>query len=307
MAPTLDALLTSVEGVGDTALLTAACRALETRRRGGLLSDPVACAQMDRLGPLLVTSHGRLHRRIAAGRLQDSLVAYVALRARRFDAWALAFARRNPCGTLVALGCGLDDRLRRVGHDGIHMMSVDLPAMIALRRALVEPHEREDLVAASVTDPRWMDIVRRRADGPVMVMAEGLLLYLDPAEAQSLFRAMDALLSPVTVALDVLHRRWLHPMLRWAVDRKMHRSLGVPAAARARFGVLPGRPLEGMGSGWYVAEEWSHLDEPDVRPRTLRPFRRLDWLRRVQWSVLYDRRPSSTDQQFTADQRTEPQ
>jgi O-methyltransferase involved in polyketide biosynthesis len=293
MAATLDALLRGVEGVGDTALLTMACRALETRRSGGTLSDAVACAQMDRVGPLLVTSPVRLHRRIAAGRISDSLVAYVALRARRFDAWARDFALRNPDGTVVALGCGLDDRLRRIGHERMHMVSVDLPAMTALRRALVEPHEREHLASASAIDPAWMEAVRRRTEGPILVMAEGLLQYLDPRDVRKLTLAMDERLDPESLAVDVLHRRWLSPGLRWAVDRKMHRELGVPPEARVRFGMSSARLLEGMDSDWRVSEEWSHLDEPDVRPRALRLFRRADWIRRVQWSLLYRRRLSA--------------
>lgn len=274
-----------LQPVADTALLTAACRAAESKRRDGVLRDPRAEAVVEELRPVLAASGRRLHRRIARRAPPDALVSMVALRARRFDRWVAAFADRHPDGAVVSLGCGLDDRAGRVGAGRLRWWGLDAPAMVGLRHRLIPRRPEESVVAGSVLEFDWMTRVRRGAPGPLMVIAEGLLMYLDASDVRALFTHLRRRLRPTAVAVDVVHRRWSAPLLRPLAEAKM-RGAGVDRAVRLGFGVDRSDDLIGFLGGGEVADEWSHLDDVEVRPRGLRHVSRWDWVRRVQWSVL---------------------
>ncbi len=280
----------SLSGVEDTALLTAACRARESERMDPILVDATAVAQLEAFRPLLATSELPLHRRIASGRIQDSLVSYISQRARCFDRWVEAFAEENPDGVVVTLGCGLDDRLGRIGRAEYHAVSVDLPKMIALRADLVPARPGEVTIGASILEPAWVEDVRERVGShPVMLVAEGLLLYLEPEQVDRLLRTIHHELDPEALAFDVIHGRWTRGLLGRAAQRKMHRELGVDDSAPVRHGITDARDLCLPGTGWAVAGEWSPVDDSDARPAALRWFRGVDWVRRVQWAVLLRR------------------
>lgn len=276
--------LAALSGVAETALVTTGCRAIDAGRPDPILGDLAAGALMRRLRPALATSRRRLHRRLAADRIPDALVAYVTMRSRRIDDWAREFMAEHPGATLVSLGSGLDDRFARIDDGRLRMVHVDVPEMVDLRRSLLPGRPRESAVAGSVLEQGWIAEVVARSSGAILVVAEGLLMYLAPAQVAGLLHTLRTSLRAEAVAADVLHRRWVGPLFRHAARRKMRRRLGLSAAATPRSGFRSSEEL--CTPGWRVAAEWSHLDDPDVRPSSLRPFRRVDWVRRVQWSVL---------------------
>ena len=73
---------------------------------------------------------------------------------------------------------------------GVRWFDVDLPQVIALRRQLYNESETYRMVGSSVTDPGWIDELP--AGGPVLIVAEGLLMYVTPADvAELLHRLLD--------------------------------------------------------------------------------------------------------------------
>jgi O-methyltransferase involved in polyketide biosynthesis len=63
---------------------------------------------------------------------------------------------------------------------GVRWFDVDRPEVIALRRKLYSESETYQMVGSSVTDPGWLDHLP--AGGPVLIVAEGLLMYLTTAD-----------------------------------------------------------------------------------------------------------------------------
>ena len=111
-------------------------------------------------------------------------------RARCVDEVTRRFLDRHPDGTVVALGEGLQTTFWRLQDPRGRWVSVDLPEMVALRTALLPADDRVRTVACSVLDPGWMDGID--AEPGVLVTAEGLLMYLDPADALGLVRTCAA-------------------------------------------------------------------------------------------------------------------
>ncbi|MEV0346595.1 class I SAM-dependent methyltransferase [Nonomuraea sp. NPDC050680] len=150
-----------------TLLATLYGRALDARSPHPILDDRMAAATVERID----------HRSAAS----------VALRARHLDGWAREFLSRHAEATVLHLGCGLDTRAYRLDPPpSVDWYDVDYPDVIDLRRRLYPQEHRT--IGTSVTHLGWLDQVP--ADKPVLVIAEGLFYYLDPAEGRALVRAI---------------------------------------------------------------------------------------------------------------------
>ncbi|WP_327238248.1 class I SAM-dependent methyltransferase [Streptomyces sp. NBC_01317] len=107
-----------------------------------------------------------------------------ALRVLTFDSVVRDFLAEHPDGTVVALGEGLETQFWRVDNGRVHWLSVDLPETVAVRRDLLPDGERRRTLACSALDPAWMNEVDTSRG--VLVTAQGLLMYLRPAEVREL-------------------------------------------------------------------------------------------------------------------------
>lgn len=111
----------------------------------------------------------------------------VALRAGHLDSWVREFLAVHPEATVLHLGCGLDSRVYRVDPGpGVRWFDVDHPEVIELRRQLYPSRDGYEMIGSSVTDPAWLAPVP--GDRPVLVVAEGLTMYLKEDDGRALFR-----------------------------------------------------------------------------------------------------------------------
>jgi O-methyltransferase involved in polyketide biosynthesis len=172
-----------LDGVPETALWTLWFRAVAARDDRPLLDDPMAVETVEKLDYPFAERFGQLFP--AHARVQ-------ALRVRTFDREVQNFLRTSPDGTVVALGEGLETQFWRVDNGSVRWLTVDLPRSVALREQLLPAHERMRSYAGSALDPAWLDLVDP-ARG-VLVTAQGLLMYLQPAEVHALIaRCAEAL------------------------------------------------------------------------------------------------------------------
>ncbi|MDL5160178.1 class I SAM-dependent methyltransferase [Actinomycetospora termitidis] len=103
----------------------------------------------------------------------------ICARAKLIDDAARLFLAQHDEAVVLHLGCGLDSRVLRLDPGpGVRWFDVDQEPVIGLRRRLYDEREGATTVAASVTDPSWWSQVPD--DLPRLVLAEGLLMYLDP-------------------------------------------------------------------------------------------------------------------------------
>jgi O-methyltransferase involved in polyketide biosynthesis len=132
--------------------------------------------------------------------------AAVALRARHFDRWTHEFLSAHAETTVLHLGCGLDTRVWRVDPGaGVRWLDVDHPDVIDLRRRLYPARAGCELIGSSVTDPEWL--ARVPDDLPVLVVAEGLSMYLREDEGKQLFRRIATHFRSGQLVFDAVSRR----------------------------------------------------------------------------------------------------
>lgn len=119
--------------------------------------------------------------------LADRASVYgVLARTRILRERAAAYLDRHPAGQVVNLACGLSHYFQWLDNGHCRMLEADLPEVVALRRQLCVPGgPRQRLVALDLRRPGWWDhlaLAPRRSDGPVFLMCEGALMYLQPAQ-----------------------------------------------------------------------------------------------------------------------------
>jgi O-methyltransferase involved in polyketide biosynthesis len=266
--------------VSSTSLLTLYARAIS-----GLFDDPASAAVVARVDEALAGSPEPLHRALLARKLPGVLVADVAWRARRFDREADAFLAESPAGLVVELGCGVDTRCERVARGRGDWLAFDLPGVVALREVLLAPEPRRTTIAADLSDPAWMD--RVPAGRPALFLAEGLLPYLPQAAVDGLVAGLAARFPGAVLLADVFPRvaaRMLDTRYgRWKVKRQLHMSGSLPILS----GLSGSRDWEALAPGVRFVDEWSFLDEPDLKPGWLRATRGLPGMRHVHWVVRY--------------------
>jgi O-methyltransferase involved in polyketide biosynthesis len=139
----------------------------------------------------------------------------VALRGAQFDAVITDYLNGHPDAVVLHLGCGLHSRAFRIAPEGVRWFDVDLPQIIALRHQLYCESETYRMIGSSVTDPGWLDEVP--TGGPVMVAAEGLLMYLTPAEITELLHRLVDRFDTGEVLADLLSA-WgprLSKIIKW--------------------------------------------------------------------------------------------
>ena len=127
------------------------------------------------------------------------LAIYMAMRAALYDGYVRDFARQHPEGVVVQLGVGLDSRVRRVPVEN-PWYDLDLPEVIALRRAYFPEDARYHLLAAPALPADWLAQVPKASHA--LVLAEGLSMYLSEGDMRALMAALQAHFGHTTFVFD---------------------------------------------------------------------------------------------------------
>lgn len=155
-------------------------------------------------------------------------------------------ARHGVETVVVSAGIGLCTRDRRLGPElpgGVRWIGVDTEEVVHLRSQLLD--DDAQLVAASVADARWVDELP--LEGRLtLVIAEGVLMYLDDDGLVGFLRACARLPAGSEVVADVVHPR---------VARSDRHPLVEATGAPFRSGVRDGAALAALVPGLELVDE----------------------------------------------------
>jgi len=182
-------------------------------------------------------------------------VVLVCQRAKRLDTVVRDFLAQHPQAVVLQLGCGLDSRFWRVDDGQVDWYDLDMTPVIELRRLFFTGIQRYHSIAASVTDVGWMDEVT--AGGrPVLVVAEGLLMYLGEPDVQRLVLRLRETFPGCRLIADVFSRLT-------ARSATQHPSLK-QTGATIGWGIDDPCEMEAWAPGLRLLEEWYFTDDPDL-------------------------------------------
>ena len=246
-----------ISNVSDTARWVAVYRARETARPDALFHDPYAQLLAGQRGQEIAAFMPRQARNgwpmIARTKLMDDLIMA---------------AIAEGCDCVLNLAAGFDTRPYRLAvPSSLRWIEADLPALTEEKAQLLkdaEPRCQLRRIKVDLADSTARVAMLKEAVGPsrnVLVITEGLLLYLDEAQVRSL--AIDLAARPGI-------RGWILDLASPALLKMVEKSMG-PRLANApmKFG-----PANGVAFfealGWRATQIHSVL-------RAAARFRRLPW------------------------------
>lgn len=159
----------------------------------------------------------------------------MALRARLIDNYTRHFLEVHPNAVVLHLGCGLDSRVLRVNAPDADWYDLDYGEVMQLRRVFYSETSRYHMIHSSVTDLSWMDQVPVSST-EVLIIAEGLFMYLTASELQNLLHALKARFGGFTLIFDAFNSFTVRKISRHPSIRK--------TGARIFWGMDDDRELE---------------------------------------------------------------
>jgi methyltransferase (TIGR00027 family) len=262
-----------ISNVSDTALWVAIYRAMESERADAIFNDPHARRLGGERGQAIVDAmpHGKA--------TSWPMVVRTAV----MDEIVLRCVQQG-AATVLNLAAGLDARPYRLPlPPSLRWLHVDLPGMVDYFRehmAGETPRCALEFITADLreADARREVFARAAANGPVLVITEGLLIYLGPDDVAALARDLH----------DIAQAKWwltdlASPMLLKFLEKRWSPALK-EGNAPFRFA-----PAEGTGFfapfGWREVEFRSSWDESFRLKRTMRGA----WL----WKLLSQLQPEA--------------
>jgi methyltransferase (TIGR00027 family) len=169
-----------INHVSDTALMVAACRALETECEDGFVHDPFAARLAGERGMAILRAlpHPELMR------------FGIGVRSRFLDDLLLEALAAEGIATVLSVGCGLDTRPWRLELPReLRWIEVDFADMLDYKDGLMAgetPHCARERLVADLTDPaQRLAVFRAARAGPSLLITEGLLMYLPAAAVEA--------------------------------------------------------------------------------------------------------------------------
>ena len=223
----------NLTGVPETMLQTIYARAKESTGRGA------SCAKK---AEEIVS---RLDYDFSLADKDTAMHSGVIARTIVLDRLTTAWLAAHPGGVVVNIACGLDTRCYRMkGY--AHWYNLDLPETMAVRAKLLPESSLISQIAMSAMD-NWGDEIKEKTV-PVLVIIEGLTMYLSEADVQRIFAVISGRFQKATVFVEIMN-----PMI---VKQFKEKSID---ASNAKFvwGVKNGAALAKLMPDFQFREEHS--------------------------------------------------
>lgn len=246
----------TLTGVPETMLQTVFARAQETQKQNHKIEDEKAVELVSRLD--YDFSLAKKDKTMSSGVIARTLV---------LDRMVKQYLQEHPDAVVVNLACGLDTRCYRMqGYS--QWYNLDLPEVMALREKLLPEDGVITKIPASAMDARWANGIA--ADGkPVLVILEGLTMYLTEPDVKQIFAILAAHFPDVTVFVETMT-----PFIVKAVKEKS-------IEAKFNWGVKDGKTLAELLPDFAFVEEHSLVEGMAVIAPVYKVIGKLPFVRNL--------------------------
>ncbi len=201
-----------IEHVSDTALMVAACRAIETQRPDGLVHDPLAATLAGDKGMAIARTSSSV----------EWMCFGIGVRSRFIDELLAAVLAQGKIEAVLNLGAGLDTRPWRADLPAdLQWIEVDFEDMLEYKTERLRnerPRCKLERIAADLSMPADRERVFRAVENrPALMLTEGLLMYLPR-------QALAALASEVKRDSGV--REWIFDVSSKELMQRVHGDMG---------------------------------------------------------------------------------
>lgn len=134
----------------------------------------------------------------------DKMMGYgVIARTILLDRLVEDFLGKHEDTVVINIACGLDTRCYRMQGKYKRWYNVDLPETMQIRSRFLEENGPIYQIAKSATDPAFAETIECQGD-PVLVIIEGLTMYLSEADVRQMFHIIDEKTEHATVLMEAM-------------------------------------------------------------------------------------------------------
>ena len=180
----------TLSGVPETMLQTVYARAKESRGRGAI---------HDAKAEEII---GRLNYDFSLADQDTAMHSGVIARTIVLDDLVSKWLAMHPGAVVVNIACGLDTRCYRMA-GCTHWYNLDLPETMAVRERLLPESGDITQIAMSAMDD-WGGRIEEQSS-PVLVIIEGLTMYLSEKDVQRIFEVIAGRFTHVTVFVETMN------------------------------------------------------------------------------------------------------
>lgn len=136
------------------------------------------------------------------GKSKSKWLCYnMAMRARVFDDWVRSMIELHADATVLHIGCGLDSRCKRVDMPNTKWIDCDFPDVIDIRKKYYD--ETDSYLMKNLDASNQEDLYSLPDARCVIVVLEGISMYLTNDKLSQLFRILGEKYEQVHILLDV--------------------------------------------------------------------------------------------------------
>ena len=252
----------TLSGVPETMLQTLYARAKESSGRGAI---------HDRKAEELI---GKLDYDFSLADRDTAMHSGVIARTIVLDRMVGAWLAGHPGAVVVNIACGLDTRCYRVSGYA-HWYNLDLPETIAVREKLLPENGSISQIAMSAMDD-WGNRIAEQ-NTPVLVIIEGLTMYLSEADVQRIFTVIAGRFSAATVFVETMN-----PMV---VKRFREKSIE-GSHAKFTWGIKNGAAMSALLPDFRFVEEHSLTEGMAAFIAIYRFLDKLPFVRNISNKIL---------------------
>ncbi len=216
--------------ISETLFIPLNAKAKETKDPKGVIKDPKAVEIIENSN--LDLSH-----------FDGGNITHVGIIARTevIDQGVNEFLNKHKHGLIINIGAGLDTRITRVDNKHLRWIDVDMPKVIEARKLFFEENERIKFIGKNVLDTSWLAEVPYKTHEPVLIIAEGLLMYFHEEDLKKLFKLLINAFSNAEMYFDVVHSYFI----------------GKGVSSNFNWGITKAKDIEKIDSKIQLVESWS--------------------------------------------------
>ncbi len=182
----------SVQGVPETMLQTLYARAAESQKPNHHIYDEKAIEVVSRLDyDFTKASNDKMMR---LGVIARTIV---------LDQLVEDYLQHHPQTLVINIACGMDTRCYRVKASYSRWYNVDLPETMQIRQTFFKEEGPIYQIAKSATDASFLDEVEYNGE-PVLIIIEGLTMYLSEQEVKTMFSILDRKFSNAQILVETM-------------------------------------------------------------------------------------------------------
>ena len=212
-----------VTGVPETMIQTLYARAKETKKNDAKIKDDIA-----------VEIVGKLDYDFSKAENDKTMGSGVIARTIVLDDMVEQYLNEHPDTIVVNIGCGLDTRCYRMKGKYSLWYNFDLPETIDIRSRFLEEKGPIYQIAKSAMDITYTDSITYN-DENVLVIVEGLSMYLSEADVKKIFSIIKKSFKTATVMIETMSPFFVKHIKEKSIEG---------SNAKFKWGVKKGRELE---------------------------------------------------------------